>query len=243
MPSKTPNKGKKGAKAVKKKLAPAPKIKKPTPGRTPIPRGAKKVATVTAPTLSCDIAKLIAKRPDEKAVDQHLKAIKAYKKQYKDRLAKEPDVSAHKAKITEAKGEKEATLLMLKEYKKSKGKTADFQIQWTFSAGTGIDQLWHSGENPPQEYIIVEAKGPGATLSQNAAKGPQMSKEWVTNSLDSVIASKQSSQQDKDHAKRMLKAIYNGPPPKVTGVVIEAQEGGGAKEMPCPDNGVYHKTT
>ena len=46
-----------------------------------------------------------------------------------------------------------------------------------FKPGTGFDQVYVK-KNPDgsvAEYVIVEAKGLGATLSKNAKKGEQMS--------------------------------------------------------------------
>jgi hypothetical protein len=146
-------------------------------------------------------------------------------------------VPAHKAKITEAIGEHEATLLVIQEYAKSKG---DYELRSGFSAGVGIDQIWYSEEE--ETYMLVEAKGPGAVLSTAAAKGDQMSKQWVRSSLNSIVNSPGSSDQDVEDAEAMLGAMDNGPPPKVIGKVIGALPGGGAVEMGCPDNGIYHAT-
>lgn len=79
-------------------------------------------------------------------------------------------------------------------------------------------------------------------LSTGAAKGDQMSKQWVRASLDQTSVGKNTSSVDKKRADRMLHAMDNGPPPKVLGRVIEAIQGGGAKEVGCPDKGIYHAT-
>jgi hypothetical protein len=189
---------------------------------------------------------MLTGRPDEKLLSDHLKAIEVHRLKYLARIrqvkqqiarknmAEAQAIPAHKAKVTEAKGEYEATLWMLQYHPSN--------ILWTFTAGTGFDQLWYTG-NPPDEYVIVEAKGPGATLSTGAAKGDQMSKQWVRNSLQEVIGSPTTTATDRGHAQRMLDAMDAGPPPKVFGCVIEAKPGGGAEEKGCPDRGVYHLTT
>ena len=109
-----------------------------------------------------------------------------------------------------------------------------------FSAGIGIDQIWYVPSR--KIYVVVEAKGPGAVLSTDAAKGPQMSKIWVRNSLEAMVNSPSSSAGDVAMAQEMLGAMDNGPPPEVRGMVWEALEGGGAVQKGCPDKGIYHAT-
>jgi hypothetical protein len=216
-------------------------------------RKVKQIRAEIKPVIGCQVSKLIQGRPDEVLLQKHLDAIDLHRQTYEARIKQAMGqqkkgqasqvhaIPAHKAKVTEAKGEHEATLLMVQQYSNQPGKS-DFHLVWGFSSGTGIDQLWATGETPPKQYIIVEAKGPGATLSTNAAKGDQMSKQWVRSSLESVGNSPSSTQDDRDHAKRMLKGMDLGPPPEVYGRVIEALPGGGAKEVGCPDKGIYHKT-
>ena len=244
---------KKASKAKKAVQAPQPQPPKGVqkPVRQRLGRQCKQERLVVSATLPCDLEKRIKKRPDNLLLAEHVKAILAHKAKYKARLKaakaklKRGDASeqhampAHKAKVTEAKGEYEATVLMIDKYVKAKG-GADYQILWTFSAGTGIDQLWYS--KAADTFIVVEAKGPGATLSTNAAKGDQMSKQWVRACLNEVNNSKNSDAAAKKVAKRMLNAMDNGPPPKILGRVIEALPGGGAKEVGCPDKGIYHHT-
>ena len=220
----------------------------PGPSRTAYKRACKREVVVSNPVLACDVARKINGRNDQTRLETHLKAIAAHKEKYEARiqevLRKEAggDASethakpAHKAKVTEAVGEHEATLHMLQKY-------PDAELLWGFSAGTGIDQVWAVGMPDPTSYLIVEAKGPGASLSTSAAKGDQMSKMWVQNSLREVLASASSTDDEKAHARAMLRAMATGPPPQVRGVVIEAQPSGGAREVACPDNGIYHRTT
>jgi hypothetical protein len=201
------------------------------PLRDVIPRAAKKPRVTTDPVLPCEVEGKIKDRSDAAKLREHLQAIQAHREKYEKRLQEEPDVSAHKGKITEAKGEHEATLLMIQRY-------PDYEIIWDFAAGTGIDQLWYNKST--DTYIMVEAKGPGATLSTGAAKGDQMTLEWVRNSLTEVKNSKSSNDEDRQRAEKMLNAMDNGPSPQVLGRVIEAKEDGGAEEKPCPDGGIYH---
>lgn len=218
--------------------------------RQSYPRKAKQERTVLQPVLKCDVAKLIAGRTDSKLLKKHLQEINLHRQKWvmRQRVAREKlkkgdaseahKIPSYKAKVTEAQGEHEATLLMVSNYTKEKY-GATYHLLWPFSAGTGIDQLWWSEKD--DTYIIVEAKGPGAILSTNAAKGDQMSKMWVKNSLESVKNSPKATDTDKKHAEQMLAAMAVGPPPEVYGRVIEALPGGGAKEVGCPDKGIYHK--
>jgi hypothetical protein len=224
----------KGKSSKKKKQAAQPVV------RLKFARKAKQVRAEIKPIKDCDVAKAIKKRPDRALLQKHLDDISVYSQTYEARLKLEPDVSAHKAKITEAKGERAATLLMIEKYVAAVGK-GNYQILWTFTPGTGIDQLWYAGP-PFDTYVIVEAKGPGATLSTTSTKGDQMSKMWVRKSLEEVIFSAKSTPDEINHAKRMIWAMNNGRPPEVLGTVIEANPDGSAKQVYCPDKGIYHKT-
>jgi RHS repeat-associated protein len=59
--------------------------------------------------------------------------------------------------------------------------------------GAGLDQVWYkkSGAAKKTAYYIVEAKGPGAALSQNKWSniGKQMSKKWVESRIKRMINS------------------------------------------------------
>jgi hypothetical protein len=233
------------AKAVKKPVFKAP-------ARTRYARAAKAERVVVAPVMSCQLKKLLQDRADKKRLKAHFNAILAHKAKYKQRkkiaeakrakgdVSEVHAIPAHKAKITEAEGEYEATLLMIQQYVAKNGTGDTYSIGWTFTPGVGIDQMWYSAS--ADTYILVEAKGPGAMLSSGAAKGDQMTKQWVRASLASVVNSKTSSDDDKAHARKMIGAMDNGPPPKVIGRVIEAEKGGGAREVSCPDKGIYHAT-
>jgi hypothetical protein len=60
--------------------------------------------------------------------------------------------------------------------------------------------------------------------------------------MESVVNSPSADTASINHAKRILKAMNVGPPPYVYGRVIEAEKGGGAREVGCPDKGIYHHT-
>lgn len=212
-------------------------------------RGVKRKREAIEPIVPEEVEDMITGRPDEELLREHLKAIDAHSQTYKQRKLEAEDkqkngdasevhaIPAHKAKITEAIGEYQATLLMIAKY-------PDYEIEWTFSAGIGIDQLWHRGKEGEdnETFMVVEAKGPGATLSTEAAKGDQMSIQWVRASLTQVVNSGKASDEERRQARRMLGAMDNGPPPELRGVVITADKNGGAHEMDCPDKGIYHST-
>lgn len=181
---------------------------------------------------------------DDQALQDHLQALSEHEAKYTQRRdealaadASARTVGAHKAKLTEALGERAATQHMLDNFGPAAG---DYKMLWGFSSGIGIDQLWYSEST--NTYIIVEAKGPGAKLATNAKKGPQMSKKWVNNSLTEVANSDNCDDSDHEHIKAMRKGIKQGPPPQVQGLVLEAKEGGGAVVRPCPAGGIYHAT-
>ena len=206
------------------------------------PRKVKAVRMTVAPVLACAIKSLIKGRKDYGLLKLHLEAIAAHELKYKQRIedakalkrkgnaSQMHSVPAHKAKITEAKGEREATLLIVQKYAASMG---DYELRSGFSAGVGIDQIWYSPTT--KTYMVVEAKGPGAILSTSAAKGDQMSKQWVRSCLNAIVSSRSSSAQEVKDARAMLRGMNNGPPPNVIGKVIEALDGGGAVERGCPD--------
>lgn len=241
-------KGKGKAGKVKAGLPAITGITTPTARRGPA-RHVKQVRITVTPVLPCGIKKLLKDRIDEIALYAHLEAIELHSQKYAARIKQAEDkkalgniaemgaVPAHKAKMTEAIGEREATMLVVQSYASGNG---DFQLLHGFAAGVGIDQIWYSPST--DTFMLVEAKGPGATLSTGAIKGDQMSKEWVENSLIAITNSSNSSSGEVANARRMLDAINNGPPPYVTGKVIEALPGGGACERGCPDKGIYHAT-
>ncbi len=206
-------------------------------------RAARDMPKDVGPVQACAVAGMVSDRGDEAAVAAHLAAVRAHAERFEDKVrqaaannASAHTIGSHKAKVTEARGEHEATLLMMQSYGPGAG---DYALLWGFEAGIGIDQLWYSVS--ADAYIIVEAKGPGAKLSKGSKKGDQMSPEWVANSLDEVKNNPACDAADRRHIRRMEKAMRQGPPPQVLGRVIEARPAGGAFEQPCPAGGVYHR--
>lgn len=163
-------------------------------------------------------------------LQRHLEDVDAHRAKY-ERIMEEAEAAGasnrqlggYKAKITEAKGERGAALYMaenLPEHRMVRG----------FEEGTGFDQVYRGdGGDGVEEILIVEAKGPGASLSTGAAKGDQMSREWVENSAREMAES--SDEATKELGNEILHALENGPPPRVTGKVLEATEEGTATEV------------
>jgi hypothetical protein len=169
---------------------------------------------------------------------QSYRDIAAQEKEY---LAKEAAARAagdnrqaggYKAKVTEAVGERRTTEFMEKNH-------PDFVMDKGFQPGKGFDQVYtkYDAAGNPVEMKLVEAKGPGAELSTDAAKGPQMSKEWVENTVSDMVKSDDAA--TKALGKRLQDALDTGNP-KVTGKVIQAVEGGGAREISLPNDNVYN---
>jgi hypothetical protein len=226
----------------KKKAAP--------PQRQRLTRGCKQERFEAKAILPCAVKTLIKGRPDEATIKAHLKAIMKHSKKYQYRIESAKAASAkgnvadmhaipaHKAKVTEAIGERETTMWCLQNL-------PGYEIRSGFAAGIGIDQIWAQRDSSDNitHYAVVEAKGPGAKLSDNAAKGDQMSTQWVKASLEQALVSSKTTDQEKIDARAMLHAIANGPPPEVRGYVIEAKPEGGAVQRGCPDKGIYHLVT
>jgi hypothetical protein len=215
-------------------------------------RAKKAVRFVANAILPCDVKNLIANRPDTLLLEKHLEAIEEHRQKYQHRLdqakaklakgdaSEKHAMPAHRAKITEAIGDRETTLAVIQSYVKSVV-GHDYELVRGFSAGTGIDQIWYS--KTKDEFLLVEAKGPGAGLSTDAAKGNQMSKQWIRASLAEEINSSHTSPADKANARRMRHAMDTQPPPTVIGAVFMAKPGGGAERVTTvPDNGIYHGT-
>lgn len=175
-----------------------------------------------------------------KQLKKHRESVEAHRKKYERRLSESKtkgdtkrQQGAYKAKITESIGEEAAANLMQKNY-------PDYEMVRGFEAGTGYDQVYVK-RNPNGEVtdiMIVEAKGPNAKLGKTKNKGPQMSKEWVEKTASEMQRAK--NPETSQLGKKLADAIDNGPPPKVKGKVIQATEGGGAKEIDCPNGGIYN---
>lgn len=90
--------------------------------------------------------------------------------------------------------------------------------------GAGVDQVWcKKVGGKVTEWLIVEAKGPGATLTTSFEGVEQMSQEWVESRIDRMTRSG-----DPDHKAVGLKikaALSSGNPP-VRGLVVTATKKG-----------------
>ena len=175
----------------------------------------------------------IKKERRTKTLKNHVQAIYAHEHTYKERLEKEPEVAAHKAKITEAKGEISATAYMLETYPQC-------EIVCGFSPGVGIDQVYVERDKGGKitKIYVVEAKGEGAGLSKGADKGDQMSDRWVTNS---VLAMKPETAAEKEVQQEMIKALKDPHHPvELQGLVIGIDKGS-VSEQPLPKEAQYPK--
>lgn len=97
-------------------------------------------------------------------------------------------VSAHNnTQICEATGEAAAALCILQQTSINNFSLAGFEMVWGMHvhSGTGIDQIWKRATT--HDYLIVEAKGPGASLNQSPSGAPsgfsQMGMRWVMHNL------------------------------------------------------------
>lgn len=138
------------------------------------------------------IDKLLKTVQKGSALDKHLTAIK--------NQVKKPTNSQQ---ITEAIGELAATKFMIKNYPTAK-------LIDGFSAGVGIDQLWLETSG---RYIVVEAKGPGATLGKGKQNinADQMSRPWVEHYLKKT--------------PNALAKLQTGPQGTVCGILLVAGKG------------------
>jgi len=169
-------------------------------------------------------------------VKKHLESIENHKNQYiqkRDEAISEgktnSQIGGYKSKITEAIGEEATTYKVMKDF-------PDAELAQGFEVGQGYDQIWEIKNEKGEivEYIIVEAKGPGAKLSTGAKKGDQMSKEWILNTAEEM------SDKGQELGEKILDAIEDGPPPKITAKGYEAvvDESGNildAKPIDLPD--------
>lgn len=145
-------------------------------------------------------------------------------------------------RITEAVGEAAAAMYVLENH-------AGFQMTWGahVHSGTGIDQIWrYDHVNGACDYLIVEAKGPGAGLLYSPFLPPgynQMDRGWVINHLHSMNQNGHAAGQDIVAKKGLVFAVahqnYGGAtksyyglhhssahatrPSRVFGIVVTAQ--------------------
>ncbi|MFT5823536.1 MAG: hypothetical protein ACI8ZM_004798, partial [Crocinitomix sp.] len=82
--------------------------------------------------------------------------------------------------------------------------------------GSGFDQIW---QKPNGTFCVVEAKGPGAKLGSSAAKGEQMSTEWVLKTAQGMAKNKDNKK--KTIGGKIVQAIESEAP-KVEGYVIKS---------------------
>ena len=97
-------------------------------------------------------------------------------------------VSAHNnTQICEATGEAAAALCILQKTSISVLSLAGFDMVWGMHvhSGPGLDQIWKRAGT--HDYLIVEAKGPGASLNASPMDAPsgfdQMEIRWVMHNL------------------------------------------------------------
>lgn len=163
----------------------------------------------------------MTKRPDMEVLGRHATDLDAHELEYMRELREAVDagedaatVGSHKGKLTEVEGERAATKFMLAE-------EPGTELVRGFEVGDGFDQIWvrRGPDGEIVEYIIVEAKGPGASLGMTKGKGKQMSDEWVSRTVEDLADEGQLG-------RDMLKALEDGKPP-VTGRVVEADGAGG----------------
>lgn len=164
----------------------------------------------------------LMKRGDADVLLQHIATLVAREEFYTHMRDMAKEIGANgagiKQNITEVAGEIALAQNILKTH-------PDFELAIPFGKGTGFDQVWKRTVDGKTEYIIGEAKGAGAELG-NPAKGPQMSAEWVLNTLREMLASPPGSPEHQ-LAVEMMDAIRNhaasasGTPSPIRGVVVE----------------------
>ncbi|WP_338845910.1 hypothetical protein V8J88_19555 [Massilia sp. W12] len=94
-------------------------------------------------------------------------------------------IPAQDSVLTECVGEAATAICMLEKF-------PGFEMLWGFHlhSGTGIDQIWAKDLGTGKyEFMIVEAKGPGAGLTWSAFLPPdynQMEEGWIANHLYSM---------------------------------------------------------
>jgi hypothetical protein len=113
--------------------------------------------------------------------------------------------------VTEATGEAAAAMAMIKHFH-------GFKMQWGLHChkGAGIDQIWtlEDGMGTLTEVMIVEAKGPGAGLSDNKNMPPdfeQMSENWIIHNLATMMSgAKGSDSVTSKHQGTLAQKIVTG---------------------------------
>lgn len=112
-------------------------------------------------------------------------------------------VAAHNnTQICEATGEAAAALCILQKSSINTLTLAGFEMVWGLHvhSGAGLDQIWKRSTTTTKEYLIVEAKGPGASLNTSPMDAPsgfdQMEIRWIMHNL--ITMSKNSHQVGQD---------------------------------------------
>ncbi|QRK09608.1 RHS repeat protein [Archangium violaceum] len=171
-----------------------------------------------------------ARQIADRRLARHLENVAAHKAKYekaleaaKKRNAKPRTLGAHKGKITEAVGEEAAAKYVARNH-------PELELRHGFKQGVGFDQVYvkRGLDGKIKEYVIVEAKGPGAKLGTTKTKGAQMSEQWVRSTAEDMASKNMRL------GRELVEALDRKPPPKVTGMVLEALEGGGAREYLPP---------
>jgi len=171
--------------------------------------------------------KLASARPqDGEVIREHINELVKRYQEYQEAVRLAENIGAStaglKQNVTEAIGEIGLTIHML-------NKQSDMLLAMPFGKGTGFDQVWIRTDTGKldgaiTEVVISEAKGPGAALG-NPAKGPQMSRTWVKNTLESMAYS--GDLETRKLARRLIEAT-NLPkgrtPPLYRGIVVRAEE-------------------
>lgn len=89
--------------------------------------------------------------------------------------------------VTEAVGEAAAAMVVMTKY-------PAYRLLWGFDvhSGAGIDQIWCDMDPSNPHYLVVEAKGPTASLSSGALGNPvgyeQMEKLWVIDRMGRMLS-------------------------------------------------------
>lgn len=94
---------------------------------------------------------------------------------------------------TEVVGEAAAAIYMMS--------MKNYILRRGIAKGTGIDQIWQ--HKTSSAYYIVEAKGPGASITSDYRYFPQMSRDWVVHNLVRMTHSGTTS--EKEIAKEIIK--------------------------------------
>jgi RHS repeat-associated protein len=126
---------------------------------------------------------------------------------HKRRKVKKQSEATIKRRETEVVGETGAFLKMVGQ------KDTHLAFAVDPGHGAGIDQLYYkqtAKAKQPSEYIVVEAKGPGAKLTNNAFSVKQMSPKWLDTRIPKL--SKSADPKRKAWGKKLLAARKKGTP-------------------------------